>query len=271
MIQDVDATFKELLIADAGVNPKDIDISFHRPTRDWSSRLSRPTVNVFLYDIREREELKDDLPAISRNADGLAVKQKPPRRIDLVYQITAWTTEPDDEHRILSGILGCLYRHTKIEKKYLQGSLANVTYPVLARIPGQQETMRPNDLWGALDNEMRVAITWVITAPLDVFAPVSGPLVRSKEIQLGTLEKPKMENLAQVSAVLHQKGSTEKIISGARVSLQGTGFAAKTDAAGEFHFFNLPPGNYKLDVETPDGKTRTTAFNVPLPDYNVEV
>ena len=43
MFQDVDATLRALLLADVPIKKAEVDIAFDRPTRDWSSRLSKPT------------------------------------------------------------------------------------------------------------------------------------------------------------------------------------------------------------------------------------
>src|SRR3972149_11967002 len=108
MFQDVDETLREVLAADVPIRKPEVDIAFERPTRQWASRLSRPTLNLFLYQIREREELRDDAPLISRDENGNAVKRKPPRRMDLAYLVTAWTQEAADEHRILARVLASM-------------------------------------------------------------------------------------------------------------------------------------------------------------------
>ncbi|MFQ5382433.1 MAG: Pvc16 family protein, partial [Dehalococcoidia bacterium] len=56
MFSEVDESLRSLLIADVPLDPASVDITFERPTREWSSRLSRPTVNLFLADVRERTE-----------------------------------------------------------------------------------------------------------------------------------------------------------------------------------------------------------------------
>ena len=33
--------------------PKDVDVVFDAPTKDWAARRNAPTVNLYLYDIRE--------------------------------------------------------------------------------------------------------------------------------------------------------------------------------------------------------------------------
>src|SRR5258706_170738 len=135
MFQDVDETLRTLLLADVPIKKAEVEIAFDRPTRDWSSRLSRPTLNLFLFDVRERADLKDDVPIITRDGNGRAVRQRPPRRLDLSYLVSAWTTEPDDEHRILARVLASMYRQELIAPEALQGDLKKAVLPVMARVP----------------------------------------------------------------------------------------------------------------------------------------
>jgi hypothetical protein len=185
MFQDVDETLRAALIADVPIKKNEIDVAFDRPTRDWSSRLTRPTLNLFMADIRERVDLKDDVDIVTRDEAGKAVRQRPPKRVDLAYLVSAWTTEPDDEHRILARVLSSMYRYDTIPPELLQGDLKNSKMPVLARVPEPEQSLKGQDLWGALGNDLHASLTWTWTVPLDVFKPSTGPLVRTAEIRVG--------------------------------------------------------------------------------------
>ena len=52
-----------------------------------------------------------------------AVKQRPARRIDLAYIITAWTKEADDEHRVLGAVLASLYRQNHHRSQIFAGCI----------------------------------------------------------------------------------------------------------------------------------------------------
>src|SRR5829696_8156885 len=146
MFQDVDETLRAALIADVPIKKNEIDVAFDRPTREWSSRLTRPTLNLFMADIRERVDLKDDVDIITRDGSGKAVRQRPPKRVDLAYLVSAWTTEPDDEHRILARVLSSMYRQDKIPAELLQGDLKSATLPVIARVPEPEQSLKGQDL-----------------------------------------------------------------------------------------------------------------------------
>jgi Pvc16 N-terminal domain/Carboxypeptidase regulatory-like domain len=271
MFQDVDETLRSVLLADVPIKRNEVDIAFDRPTRDWSSRLTRPTLNAFLYEIRERADLKDDVPLIARDENGRAVRQRPPRRLDLLYLISAWTTEADDEHRILARVLASLYRFDTIAPDLLQGELKSSNYPVLARVPRQDEVSKPAELWGVIGNDHHASLTWVWTVPLDAFKPTVGPLVRTAEIRVGLPEQPADVVLVEVGGLVHRKGQPLSGVPGVRLSIVGTAHAAESDDEGKFSFANLPAGDYKWRIEPPGGKAREQKISVPSAAYDIEV
>jgi hypothetical protein len=271
MFQDVDETLRAVLVADVPIKRNEIDIAFDRPSRDWSGRLTRPTLNAFLFDIREREDLRDDQPITTRDTNGRAVRQRPPRRIDLSYLLTAWTTEPDDEHRILGRVLASLYRTDSVPAEMLQGDLKNSAYPVLARVTRPDQLIKPHDLWGSLDNDLHTPLVWVWTVPLDVFRPQVGPLVRTAEIRVGPVGGPADVVLVEVGGLVHRKGEPLAGVAGVRLSVVGTAHTAESDAAGKFSFANLPTGDYRWRIEPPGGKAREQKISVPSDAYDIEL
>ena len=52
MIHEVDEVLKGLLSGGA-LAGSGIDIALDAPTRDWAARRNAPTINAYLYDIRE--------------------------------------------------------------------------------------------------------------------------------------------------------------------------------------------------------------------------
>jgi len=271
MFQDVDETLRAILMADVPIKKGEVDIAFDRPNRDWSSRLSRPTLNLFLFDVRERAELKDDVPVITRDAGGRAVRQRPPRRLDLSYLISAWTTEPDDEHRILARVLASMYRQEIISTDVLQGDLKLATLPIMARVPPPDDVYKPHDLWGALSNDLHASLTWIWTVPLDVFKAETGPLVRTAEVRVRAAGEPLDVQLVQVGGMVRRKGDRLTGVAGTRIEVVGTRHRAETGQDGRFNFDNLPAGEYQWRIEPPGGKAREQKVTVPSPDYDIEV
>lgn len=269
MIPDVDEALREFLAADVPLPQGEIDISFERPTREWSSRLSRPTLNLFLFDVRERKEFRDPNEIRSIMPDGRMKLEQPPRRIDLSYVITAWAKEPGDEHRILTRVLAAMFRTLELPETHLSGELEGSQYPVLMRIMPPDHIAKPADLWGVLDNEMRASLTWVATAPLRPAAPTVGPIVRTRELRFGEMEGEAREPFLEIAGVVHHAGDTLKTIAGARVSVEGTAVESLTDGQGIFRLQPLQAGEYVLRAETPDGVVRTQAVTIPSPSYDL--
>ena len=271
MFNDVDETLKLYLTAELPIQAGEVDISFERPTREWSGRLSKPTLNCFLYDIRERAGFVDETPAVSYGPNGTVRRQRPPRRIDLSYMITAWTREPEDEHRILGRTLAAMHRVGEIPREQFQGALVNSKYPVYARIAPAEHVAKPADMWGVLDNELRTSLVWILTTPLEAFGPVEGPLVRTREIAVGRSDEDWRESFIQIAGTAHLKGDPEAAVEGVRVSVAGTAHSAVTTPDGRYRFASVPPGDHVLHFETADGKTGQLAISVPGPSYDIEL
>ena len=75
MFSDVDETLRSHLISDMPIHGGEVDIEFDRPTREWSSRLSKPTLNLFLFDVRERPEFRDSNQRVSFTTDRAHLHQ----------------------------------------------------------------------------------------------------------------------------------------------------------------------------------------------------
>ena len=58
MITDLNETIRQLLIQKGPLDPGEVDISFETPDREWAASISNPTINLYLYDIRENHELR---------------------------------------------------------------------------------------------------------------------------------------------------------------------------------------------------------------------
>src|SRR5262245_35297622 len=114
MIDDLDEALRQLLTRDLPIKNGEIDISFDQPKRELSARLSRPTLNLFLYDLAENKKLRQANPGmweIEHDSNGQATKRRREVRVDLRYMITAWATEAEDEHRLLTRTLLALFRY----------------------------------------------------------------------------------------------------------------------------------------------------------------
>src|SRR5215210_1943793 len=110
MLADLDETLRGMLKGELERHGfEGIEIAFDAPSREWSGQLSAPTVNLFLYDLRESP---DDRPvewANENNRNGRARETRPPMMMECSYALTAWTQAVEDEHRLLSQVLAVLF------------------------------------------------------------------------------------------------------------------------------------------------------------------
>ncbi|MGH2608755.1 MAG: Pvc16 family protein [Tepidiformaceae bacterium] len=270
MFDEVDESLRALLVSDVPLDPTEVDISFARPAREWSSRLARPTLNLFLFDVRERSDFRDDSVRVTPGANGTAKREHPPRRVDLTYLVTAWTREPEDEHRVLARVLACLYRNRVLAPEHLQGSLKDATLPVLLRCMPPDHLQKSVDFWGVMDNELRAGLTWVATVPLDVFAPVTGPVVLTRELLVGPSAGTERSRSYLVAGVAHRAGDAGTVLPGVHVAVAGTTLRAVTDEAGRFTLAGIPEGARVLQVDA-EGSAFTHSITVPSPSYDIPV
>lgn len=174
-------TFPELLAA---------QVAFERPSDQFNP--SQTTVNLFLFDIRENMELRTNEPVVARK-DGGAVIQRPPKRFDCSYLVTAWaagSTGPKlvlDEQELLGQVLQVFARYPTIPAKFLQGSLKEQSLPLPMKVGGTNrgEMKDPADFWSALGNKLRPSLIVTVTIELQAAEPETAPLVKTHDLRLG--------------------------------------------------------------------------------------
>ena len=268
MIADLDETIRQLLIAEMPIKNGEIEISFHQPKREWSTRLTRPTINFFLYDLRENPTLRapqwERLPNQDGNGHTAALKRSP-MRVDCFYMLTTWAAEPEDEHRLLTRCLMTLFRFPILPADRLSASLQNQAYEIPARLANHDRLTNPAEVWGSLDNELRPSVSYIITLALDPWAEVSGPIVRTLVLRSGQsthlpgrpiLVESTRSELLDIGGVVREAGKTGAPIAGIEVAVKGTGLFTRTDSLGRFILGSLPAGEYTLIAWPSKGKPR---------------
>jgi hypothetical protein len=271
MITDLDETLKQLLIKEMPIENNEVEVKFDLPKRKWAAKLHRPTINLYLYDIRENTELRCNEWVVERDDNGRATKKKAPIRIDLSYLVTAWTRTVEDEHRLLWRALWALFRNPVLPEEILQGSLKEATVPIPTSIAQPDKIPNIADLWGVLDNELKPAIHLVVTLPLDLAQVITGPLVLTKRIRVerGITGEGPFQEITQIAGTVRDEEGHP--IAGATVSVKGTGFTTVTDEEGRFTFPNVPPGERALQVVAPGEGAREQAVTIPADKYDFQI
>jgi hypothetical protein len=180
VIHEVDDALRRLIREQALAGTK-IEVALEAPTREWASRRNAPTVNVYLYDIREdlRRRESSTLIDVYDDAGRVIRRRRPPRYVKLSYLVTAWTQRPEDEHRLLSALLLGILRYEALPSGLLSGSLAalGLPVPVTCALPPPEDRAFA-DVWTALGGELKPSLDVVVSTPFDPTGPITvGPLV----------------------------------------------------------------------------------------------
>ena len=192
MIHDLDKTLEELLkreLPPSLVGPDaltPVAISFAPPDDDFSKSVSRPAIDLFLYDVRENLELRNNEWIVDRSSATIT-KQRAPTRVDCSYLITAWASESisnpsQDEHRILGEVMRVLLRHAILPAQVLQGDLRDQEPPLPASTlqPGRLQSL--GEFWQALGGKPKAALNYTVTIGVPAEEEVViGPPVTDKQ------------------------------------------------------------------------------------------
>ncbi len=269
MIDDLDDALRELLIREMPIKDNEIDISFGQPTKDWSSRLSRPTLNLYLHDLRENPALRRDqnFAELERRPDSV-VQRRRGFRVDLHYLVTAWATAPEDEHRMLARALLALLRNQELPADLLPEGLQDQPAPIALKIAQRESLEKPSDFWSVLDNQQRPGITFVATLAFNPFAPVVKPLTRQAEYKYA---QPDQDDGAD--GYLSIKGTvvSKRPLKNLKVLLLERGVQAEVHENGEYGIRNIKPGDYTLEITAEGLKAKKHKLKVPAPSYDVAV
>ncbi|WP_258724106.1 DUF4255 domain-containing protein [Cellulomonas sp. NS3] len=190
MIAQVDAALRSIVRTDA-VAGTDLEVVFDAPTKDWASRRNTPTVNLYLYDLREDLKRRERGWTERRGSDGVVVSRSPaPRFFKLSYLVTAWTQRPEDEHMLLDSLLACFLRYEALPRGLVVGHLAEtgLDVPVTVGLPPPEDRAFA-DVWSALGGELKPSLDVVVSAPVDtgIVYPAGPPVLDGPYVGLQDL------------------------------------------------------------------------------------
>jgi hypothetical protein len=281
MIEDLDEALRRLLTREIPIKNGEVDIHFNQPKREWSARLSRPTLNLYLFDIRENLKLRHTAQGweIERRPDGTVVQRRRPFRADLHYLFTAWAAEPEDEHRLLSHALMALFRMPELPDEILPESLLDQPAPISLKVAQYDTAQNLSDFWSAMDNELRPAIVCVITLALNPYQPFIGPLVRTRELRFSQAREPAwiQRPLKSGGAAVYWtiggtlRGRDSIDTTQLRLTLLERGVEIEIKPEGRFSIGNLEAGDYTLEVTGAGEASRRYPIKVPAPDYDLDL
>src|SRR5690349_20220589 len=104
MMPAVDRALAALLRRD--VLGEAVVVSIEAPNRPWTAGVTTPTVNLFLFDVRENLARREVMVEPVRDRTGTIVARRPPpARYDLFYVLSAWGCPAELEHQILAAAI----------------------------------------------------------------------------------------------------------------------------------------------------------------------
>jgi hypothetical protein len=242
MIRDLSQTLAALLARpDLPDELRAALVSFEHPIDTFNP--TQPTLNLFLYELKENRELRSNEPIVRRQ-NGSALIRRPPVRVDCYYLLTAW---PGDQtgsegalrgHRLLSQALAALAGHPTIPADVLVGQLRGQEPPLPMLVAQPDGPANPAEFWSALGSRLRPAITVCATVAMELFEAEPAALVRARVLRF-----PPDESVALDGQVVDETGSG---LFDVRVELVGTEVRAVTDELGRYRLQRVPRGAFTL-------------------------
>jgi hypothetical protein len=264
MLADLDETLRVLLKRELGRHGFDgVEVAFDAPARDWSSQLSGPTVNLFLYDLRESHEFRPTDWREDRSNGHREIR--PPMIMECSYAVTAWTQAVEDEHRLLSQILGVLFAFPQLPSDALAGRLAETAqrFAIEGKI-GQPKGDGKADFWSAVGGQYKASLDYVVTLACES----GSAYVRGPEVRTQTMGTRQSDGPRGTVSELHRFGGKVFDADGAPlqdawVTLPDLGVFAASDRQGRFVLQKVPAGTHALVARTRDGAEAATEIAVP--------
>jgi hypothetical protein len=182
MLELIDESLEKFFRATVPLSATDIDVAFDAPDRDWAAKLTRPTVNLFLWDIRRSStRSKTGMTTVMRN--GAPQHQSAYPVVELRYVVTAWTSDLGDERALLGGLTRSLLSFSGIPRQYCSDALEHLEAPGLSMARAGEDHM---DVFKALDGKLKPGLNIVIATQFDTDVSLpTGPEVGTIEPAVG--------------------------------------------------------------------------------------
>lgn len=166
MLELIDSSLESLLRAGVPLSAQDIDVSFDAPDREWSAKLNRPTVNLFLWEIkRSAEQHGGGIEHFERN--GAIMQRFALPRVELRYMITAWTSDQRDERSLLSGLLRTVLATREMPDTFVAPELHDLAQITLSLASSGAGV--PTDLFKTLDGRLKPALDVLVVTDIDTY------------------------------------------------------------------------------------------------------
>lgn len=266
MFDALDETLRKLLIQEIPVKKNEIEIVFDQPNSEWSARVSKPTLNVYLYEIAENRFLRGS-EQLSKRAlpDGNVEVRRNPVRIDMNYLVTAWSKNEQDQHHLLGLTLMALLRNPFLPPDlYAEGLMPQSLLAPLSVVQAD-DNKNWGEFWNTLGNKYHPGLTLKVTLTIDPYRPVIAPQVSTTEVRIQQSDAARTNS----SEAGHYWTVGGEIISGkydpSALTLTWEEKNMNLDILeGRFAIRKAPQGDFHLCVRFGDRILKRLKFTVPL-------
>jgi hypothetical protein len=192
MLHEVHSALQRLLYERGQISAREVDIQFERPTRELIDKLTRPTINLFLFDLQENTELRQN-DFRTRSSNRGAERYLPPRYFDLRYMVSVLTSAIEDEHLLLWRVLTTLVRHPRFPPDLLSEELRDPDHLLTSKVSQDDDGERLSSIWNALGVPPRPTLSYILTVPVDMDQVVETPLVLTRTVRYTNMHEPGKE------------------------------------------------------------------------------
>lgn len=268
MLFEIQKALRNLLSNQGHINASDVELRFDPPTREWTRTLTRPTIDFFLFDLQENTDLRHN-NFTTTTGNNRAAKRLAPRRMDLRYMVSVFTTVIEDEHTLLWRTLVTLMKYSPLPPEVLPEPLRTLEPPLVTRVSQPGEHSPFMELWRGLEVPPRPALLYVVTTPLDLDIAIESPLVLTRTTRYARLQTDTpTEGSHLIGGVVRNKTGTP--LAGVAVGIiGGSAETATTNPEGKFVLHRLPSGSVTLQVVPTAGPPQVVTIEVPAGAYDI--
>jgi len=185
VIHLVDQALEKFLRAAVPLPEAAIDLSFAAPDKAWGSGITRPSVNVYLWDIK-RSAPRSQAGQIEMTDDGQVFRRPPNPVVNLTYFVTAWASELRDEHQLLGSVLRAILGHGELPPEHIPDEFEQKS-PILLDIATSADR-KPGDFSSTLDGQLKPGLEMRVTIEVDAYRWVeAGPPTEGIEYGMNRL------------------------------------------------------------------------------------
>jgi hypothetical protein len=160
--------------------PEDVgDVSFDSPEGSWGTSVTRPTVNLFLFEIARAAQQPVAMPS-RRDAAGTLVRDQPAPAVSFCYLLSTWGGGVREEHQLLGDAVRAVLRTPFLAGDPRQLDLVGPVQLALAA----PEQVQARELWAGLGGRLRASLVLTATTAVTLDRPqrVAPPVQRVETV-----------------------------------------------------------------------------------------